>query len=55
MATIDEGIEVLLGKPAGAPLPDGTFPDDTVHGRVDRRLRELAERMQSFGRDEKEE
>ena len=47
--TIDEGIELLTGVQAGERGPDGAYPSDTVNGRVDRRLRELAERMQAFG------
>ena len=47
--TIDEGIELLTGVQAGERGPDGAYPSDTVNGRVDRRLRELADRMQAFG------
>jgi len=47
--TIDEGIELLTGVQAGERGPDGAYPSATVNGRVDRRLRELAERMQAFG------
>ncbi len=47
--TVDEGIEILTGVPAGERGPDGTYPADTVNGRVDRRLRELAEKLQQFG------
>jgi predicted ATP-dependent protease len=47
---IDEGIEILTGVRAGERLESGEFPEDTVNGRVDRRLKELAERMVSFGR-----
>ena len=48
--TIDEGIELLTGVQAGERGPDGAYPPDTVNGRVDRRLRELAEQMQAFGK-----
>ncbi|MGQ9491087.1 MAG: AAA family ATPase [Anaerolineae bacterium] len=47
--TVDEGIELLTGVPAGERGPDGAYPPDTVNGRVDRKLRELAEKLQSFG------
>ncbi len=47
--TVDEGITILTGVPAGERGPDGTYPADTVNGRVDRRLRELAEKLQQFG------
>ncbi len=51
--TIDEGIEVLTGVPAGAHGPDGAYPPDTVNGRVDRQLRSLAEKLQQFGQQSK--
>jgi len=36
IAHVDEGIEILMGVPAGS----GTqYPHDTVHGKVHRRLR----------------
>ena len=38
VATIDEGIEILTGIPAGAAGEDGAFPDDTIHGKVMKRL-----------------
>jgi lon-related putative ATP-dependent protease len=52
VGSIDEGIEVLTGVPAGVRGSDGAFPENTVHGRVDKRLSELAERIKSFGKDE---
>jgi predicted ATP-dependent protease len=46
--TIDEGIEVLTGVPAGERRADGTFPEGTVNYLVDRRLREMAETFREF-------
>jgi predicted ATP-dependent protease len=40
--TIGEGIELLTGVPAGARRFDGCFPDGTVNGRVEQRLRAFA-------------
>jgi predicted ATP-dependent protease len=40
--TIDEGIEILTGVPAGEKRADGTYPEDTINYRVDKRLKELA-------------
>ncbi len=40
--TIDEGIELLTGVPAGERLSNGRFPEGTVNARVEQRLRELA-------------
>lgn len=52
--TIDEGMAILTGVPAGERDPDGGYPAETVNGRVDRKLRELAEKLQSFGQKSKE-
>lgn len=52
--TVDEGIEILTGVKAGARQEDGTFEEDSVNGRVDKRLRELAEKMKDFGKEKKE-
>lgn len=46
--TIDEGIELLTGVPAGARGPDGTYPEGTVHGRVQRRLEAMARSLARF-------
>jgi lon-related putative ATP-dependent protease len=46
--TIDEGIEILTGVKAGQRGVDGTFEAGTVNYLVDKRLRELAEKMREF-------
>jgi lon-related putative ATP-dependent protease len=54
--TIDEGLELLTGRPAGERGADGTFPEGTVHRLVEDRLRGYAERLKEFaasGEDEK--
>lgn len=40
--TIDQGIEILTGVPAGQPGSDGRFPDGTVNALADDKLREFA-------------
>jgi lon-related putative ATP-dependent protease len=52
--TVDEGIEILTGVPAGQPNDDGTYPEDSVHGRVVARLKKLAENLQEGKKDEQE-
>ncbi len=47
--TIEEGIELLTGVPAGEQKPDGTYPAGTVHQMVDAKLREYAQRLKEFG------
>jgi ATP-dependent Lon protease len=51
VATIDEGIELLTGVPAGAPDAKGVYPDGTVSGKVMKRLAELIELHQEFKPD----
>jgi predicted ATP-dependent protease len=46
--TIDEGIEVLTGVPAGEKLADSTYPDGTMNYLVNKRLMEFAERLKGF-------
>ncbi len=47
--TIEEGIEILSGVPAGARGADGLYPQGSVFERVDARLRELARAVREFG------
>lgn len=44
---IKEGIEILTGVKAGEKGPDGKYPENTVFGLVDKRLKEMAEKMDS--------
>ena len=46
--TIEEGIEVLTGVPAGKQLPEGGYEEKTIYGLVDKRLREMAETSRRF-------
>jgi predicted ATP-dependent protease len=39
--TIDEGIELLTGMPAGIPGVDGKYPENTFNERVQSRLAEM--------------
>jgi len=55
VSTIDEGIEILTGVPAGEPQEDGTYPEDSVHGRVMARLAEIAKNLKTKGEEEEEE
>ncbi len=42
MATVDQGIELLTGLPAGARGSDGRFPDGSVNARVEAKLVAMA-------------
>ena len=50
VATIDEGIEILTGIPAGTLQPAGTWPEGTVNYRVDQRLKQMGEAVRKFGK-----
>jgi lon-related putative ATP-dependent protease len=49
VSTVDEGIELLTGVPAGKKTKDGDFPKGTIHYAVQARLLALAEELKSFG------
>jgi predicted ATP-dependent protease len=46
--TIDEGMEILTGAPAGVRDANGEYPAGSVHRLVEDRLRTFAETTQSF-------
>jgi len=54
VSTIDEGIEVLTGIPAGEKTDQNAFPEGTVNYRVEQRLKEFAEALRKFGAAERE-
>ncbi|HET9115145.1 MAG TPA: ATP-binding protein [Gaiellaceae bacterium] len=49
--TIDEGIELLTGTPAGERAEDGGFPPETVHGLAQARLRANVEVLRELAAD----
>jgi predicted ATP-dependent protease len=46
--SIDEGIEILTGTPAGERQADGSYPEGTINYLVDKRLRDIAEGLKKF-------
>jgi Lon-like ATP-dependent protease len=48
MRTIDEGLQLLTGLPAGLRRRDGSFPRGSLHALVQQRLTTLARRFASF-------
>ena len=49
ITTIDEGIALLTGVPAGVRGADGVYPEGTINRRVDDRLQGFAEARRRFG------
>jgi len=52
--TIDEGIELLTGIPAGEPDDEGNYPSGSVNNLVDNRLREMLEGKERKTAEEEE-
>ena len=50
VSTIDEGIEVITGIPAGEINGDGEYPEGTIHYLVEERLDELAKKAREIAR-----
>jgi len=47
--SIDEGIEILTGIPAGVRNADGVFPDGSINARVEVRLLTMSELARLYG------
>jgi len=49
VASVDEGLELLTGKPAGTPDANGRFPPESVNRAVEEKLRAFAAIRRQFG------
>jgi len=54
VANVDEGMEILTGKKAGEMKDDGAYPKGTINYLVNERLKDLAEGLGKFGKEEEE-
>jgi ATP-dependent Lon protease len=48
IARVEQGVELLTGKPAGQRNSSGKFEEGSVFARVDERLREMARMMKDY-------
>ena len=48
--SIDQGLEILTGVPAGTPDGEGNYPEGSINRRVADRLVDFAETARKFGR-----
>ena len=48
VSTVDEGIEVLTGIPAGKQRKDGKYPAGTINRKVADTLKEMADKLKQF-------
>ncbi|TDI40071.1 MAG: ATP-dependent protease [Acidobacteria bacterium] len=54
VSTIEQGIEILTRMEAGVEGKDGTYPEASVYGKVERRLAQMARDLRAAARPEKE-
>jgi predicted ATP-dependent protease len=52
VSTIEEGLEVLTGVPAGERRENGTYPEGTLNHRVHAAIDRLMERQRALGQDD---
>lgn len=52
VSSIDQGIEILTGVPAGTPDGDGSYPEGSVNFLVNERLKSMVESMRRFAKGE---
>ncbi|MCK5247559.1 ATP-dependent protease, partial [Candidatus Bipolaricaulota bacterium] len=55
VTTIEEGIELLTGMPAGTPDGDGVYPSETVFGQVTARLEDIETALKAAAKSEDED
>ena len=53
--SIDQGIELLTGVPAGESDDEGAYPEDTINGKVQARLKKFADAEDGNGSSDEEE
>ena len=51
VATIEEGIQILTGTPVGEPDAAGNYPDGTIYGKVQKKLKKYLDREIMLKRD----
>jgi predicted ATP-dependent protease len=51
VSTIDEGIEIMTGVPAGKSREDGSYPPDSIHGMTKSCLKSWLERSAKLKRE----
>jgi predicted ATP-dependent protease len=51
VATVEEGIEILTGKPVGKPDEEGNYPDETLYGEVQQKLKKYLEKSMNLKKE----
>lgn len=53
--TIDQGIELLTGVPAGERDPEGNYPEGTINYKVEQRLQQMTKKREELEHEKEEE
>jgi hypothetical protein len=48
IGVLDDAVELLMGVAAGAKRADGSYPGDSINGRVLARLRRFAAELKAY-------
>ena len=48
VATVEEGIQILTGKSVGVPDSDGHYPEDSLYGLVQKKLKKYLDRARAL-------
>ena len=51
VSSVEDGIEILTGVPAGKPDMDGRYPDGSVYNKVQQKLKQYLERSLRFKKE----
>jgi len=51
VSTVEQGLKILTGMDAGKLAEDGTYPENSIYGKVDARLREISEIVRKFAKE----
>jgi hypothetical protein len=55
VSSVEEGIEILTGMPAGKPDKKGIYPAGSVYGAVQKKLKYYHRRSQKFKKEFEDE
>jgi hypothetical protein len=55
VSTVEDGIEILTGVPAGKPNKKGIYPEGTVYGAVQRKLKAYIKQSEKLKKEIEDE
>ena len=51
VATVEEGITILTGKPVGQPDQEGNYPANTIFGKVQQKLKKYLKKSMNLKKE----